>query len=965
MKPRLLLGCLLGLGTLSSIASAEPYKLAVLPDIQYYYNNYQPGNYAKLLSQMRWLAEHTESDNLQLTLQLGDITQNDNNVHQWTGARAAFDLLNDRMPYVLAVGNHDGVDNGRVSYFPRPEYFGPGSPYATQETVGGSMVEGDLANSYHFIDTGERTWLVLTLEWAPRDAVIDWADEILSRYPEYRTILITHGYFFRDNMRYDYQLHYHEYNGSQGNPKEYEIIANDPEGANDGQDIWRKLVKKHPQVALIYSGHVGSNGVGRRLSIGSQRQVVRERLTDFQGWTGSGNGWMQTLKLTPEGDEALVETFSPYLDEEIFDPDLHYQFPFFEDVLPASRAAALAEAAPDYHFNLLGQSARRPMRNEGSLSDGYYLFTRLEEGQSHELRGGQVVKGNVVTPTANWTLATWVRLDASMLDMPYGLEIAKLGGVQAFTHPTAEGASLQIQVDAHAVVTDAFPLQANRWYFLALSHGADGLDVYLDGERIGQSETPVTLGETSMLKLGSVDFSGEIADASLFHRTLSMQELQRIRLAAFTEVQAGQITLGAQNSTDATSLPGFSFAPDGTGRANVRRTERSYLRYGGNGVFDQIKWMDDPLHYTDGVLLATPRGKLQDGVLASVGVDRAYRDSFNGFHHGLRSGLSLEAHNTGGGAFTPVNTTVSYAFFPFASGFTAGQIGIDGVLIEENNLPTDAAEPVGNLGAVRIAPEVLDVRGGLLFATPGNADSQIVTVGQDAEGTAYFYPLDSYRDHSVAAGVGSFGFVYLPGDTPELIGGTFDGLQNSAVQQFGEATVTREDTGVYRIDVPEGLGEATLLLNAMTPDADASYSEMADNHLVYEAVDAQTYRVYVYDLPARTPEDSVFNWALVPNDRAFQPRPTLPAAEQQLSQYVPDLGYVSPPWSYSPNWGWVFATDWPWAFVQDHGWMWFEPTDEAHICWMWDSRQQRWYYLNAAYWPWIHSGETDWVYYLP
>ena len=128
---------------------------------------------------------------------------------------------------------------------------------------------------------------------------------------------------------------------------------------------------------------------------------------------------------------------------------------------------------------------------------------------------------------------------------------------------------------------------------------------------------------------------------------------------------------------------------DDTGRLNVRRTERSYLRYGGGGVYENVSWMDDPLQYSDGVLLATVRGGQDATKLASVGIDRAYYDAFSGFHHGLRSGLSFEVQYTGSRAFVGLNTSISYAYFPFASGFVAGHVGKDGVLIEENGLATD------------------------------------------------------------------------------------------------------------------------------------------------------------------------------------------------------------------------------------------------------------------------------------
>ncbi|HNX05273.1 MAG TPA: metallophosphoesterase, partial [Opitutales bacterium] len=413
MKLKLLLP-LIACGFLGSARGAEAtYSVAVMPDIQYYYNNYQSGNYAKLISQIRWIGLTTESENIRLVAQLGDITQNDNNDVQWAGAKGAFDILNGIVPYVLTVGNHDGVDNGRDSWFDLPKYFGRGSNYTNQSTFGGCMTDDDTANSYHFIDTGERTWMVVTLEWAPRDAVLVWLDSLLAAHSEYRTIILVHAYLYMDNARMDSAL----YDGvaDDGSPKTYPAVAGDPEGCNDAQDIWRKVIKQHPQVALVYSGHVGHVGIGRRFSIGERRQVVQERLTDFQGWLGNGNGWMQTLKFSADGDLAETSSFSPFLGTENTDPDLHYFTPYFDDVLPAGRQQAEAELAPSYSFDLCGWSALRPIRNRSDGKDGHCLISSRRSGYCHVFGYGDTVAGSIPVRSGEWSFATWVRFDPSFI----------------------------------------------------------------------------------------------------------------------------------------------------------------------------------------------------------------------------------------------------------------------------------------------------------------------------------------------------------------------------------------------------------------------------------------------------------------------------------------------------------------------------------------------------------------------
>ena len=64
--------------------------------------------------------------------------------------------------------------------------------------------KGKLENSYHLLRIGDRDWIILVLEFGPRDAVVAWANRVLERYPKRLGILVTHAYLFRGNTRYDH-----------------------------------------------------------------------------------------------------------------------------------------------------------------------------------------------------------------------------------------------------------------------------------------------------------------------------------------------------------------------------------------------------------------------------------------------------------------------------------------------------------------------------------------------------------------------------------------------------------------------------------------------------------------------------------------------------------------------------------------------------------------------------------------
>ena len=57
------------------------------------------------------------------------------------------------------------------------------SRLAASPTFGGTFEPGHVENSYSLMSAGGGGWLILSLEFGPRDQVLAWADGILKRYP--------------------------------------------------------------------------------------------------------------------------------------------------------------------------------------------------------------------------------------------------------------------------------------------------------------------------------------------------------------------------------------------------------------------------------------------------------------------------------------------------------------------------------------------------------------------------------------------------------------------------------------------------------------------------------------------------------------------------------------------------------------------------------------------------------------
>jgi len=113
-----------------------------------------------------------------LTLGLGDIT-NDNMSIQWQTAAVGIKLLDGVMPFVLSQGNHDvgKIEDGETKVLVRNdslmnEYF----PIASQPWISGTFEAGRVENSYSLFTFQEQKYLILALEYAPRDEVLSYYD---------------------------------------------------------------------------------------------------------------------------------------------------------------------------------------------------------------------------------------------------------------------------------------------------------------------------------------------------------------------------------------------------------------------------------------------------------------------------------------------------------------------------------------------------------------------------------------------------------------------------------------------------------------------------------------------------------------------------------------------------------------------------------------------------------------------
>jgi hypothetical protein len=315
---RLVLVLVLFLSTLTeaqtptpSPTPADEFTIVALPDTQFY-SSLNPQIFA---AQTQWIADHVQDQNIQLVVGLGDIVDGGGDLAQWQNADAAVRLLSGKVPYMMAIGNHDYDQNnpaGRTSSTTNfNSFFGP-ARYAGAAWYMGSFPAGSNENFYGVVTVNKRRYLIVVLEFAARDSALAWADGILKANQDKDAIIVTHMFTYMDNTRIS---------SCDVNSAASFGVGQD----NNGEDMWWKLVRNYSNIHLVLSGHVvQGDGTGRRMDLGLNGNLVNQILSDYQSDPQGGGGYLRIMRISRSLNRVSVTSYSPYLDS--FKTDDHNQF---------------------------------------------------------------------------------------------------------------------------------------------------------------------------------------------------------------------------------------------------------------------------------------------------------------------------------------------------------------------------------------------------------------------------------------------------------------------------------------------------------------------------------------------------------------------------------------------------------------------------------------------------------------
>lgn len=316
-----------------TLQSEGSFSMIMVPDPQSYTKF--AANQPLFDLQTAWIAQNIKRLNIKAALFTGDMVEQNGKItskplpnphngdqtgrQQWEAVSRALSRLDNRLPYVVAQGNHDiGHITATDRHTIAPEYIYPERNIKFEDCLVSTCANFDgvhtMENSAYEFRT--ETWgnlLVITFEFAPRDEVLAWAKQLIesNEYKNHKVIIITHSWLDTAGNR----------------------IANEGYTVrpwNVPENIWKKLVYESKNISLILCGHTGNapkiaeNVANTNYKPTSSiridkaadgRDIPQMMFNSQQGdgdWNGNGGDcWLRILEFKPDGKTISVRTFSP------------------------------------------------------------------------------------------------------------------------------------------------------------------------------------------------------------------------------------------------------------------------------------------------------------------------------------------------------------------------------------------------------------------------------------------------------------------------------------------------------------------------------------------------------------------------------------------------------------------------------------------------------------------------------
>ena len=287
--------------------------------------------------QTAWIAQNAERLTVLTDLFPGDLVEQYNNLiagglpnfqngtqtsrQQWEAISHSLSYLDGKVPYIACQGNHDiGYISAEHRYSQMPDYIYPErNPENMKHLVATAPNWQNIHTlenaAFEFNDVNWGRLLIVAMEFAPRDEILQWASDLISKpeYADHKVIIFVHSFILHD--------------GTRIKSEKYKVAP-----CNWPQAVWDKLVYPSKNIALVLCGHTGvppeiaagsdvcdtdySCTCGFRVDPAADGHLIPQMMFNSQTndgqWYGNGGDcWLRILEFKPDGRTVSVRTFSP------------------------------------------------------------------------------------------------------------------------------------------------------------------------------------------------------------------------------------------------------------------------------------------------------------------------------------------------------------------------------------------------------------------------------------------------------------------------------------------------------------------------------------------------------------------------------------------------------------------------------------------------------------------------------
>jgi hypothetical protein len=403
-------------------AAGPDFSLLILPDTQFYTSSKNGGTPAMFDAQTSWVMNNRVARNIVDLVQVGDCTDDGDSFEvEWQNADNSLSTIEtpftgfpNGLPYSVCVGNHDQSPNGDAAGTTNfyNQYFGS-ARFQGRGYYGGHFGSNN-DNHYHLFSASGMNFIVISMEYDPQPdvPVLAWCGGLLRQFSNRRAIIASHSII------------------GAGNPATF---------SSQGQAIY-DTVKAYPNVFMMVCGHV-SPPEGRRTDT-FNGHTIQTIMTDYQGRTRGGDGWLRIYEFSPANNVIRARTYSPTLDQFETDADSSSQFTLPYDMgggAPYQVVATRTNVVP-------GSVVSAPWSNLNAAAQYDWYVTVSDGARTTNSDVFRFTTNDVVNPTVQVTVPnggeswatgshhniTWTASDNNRVDS-VRIEVSTNGGANYAT----------------------------------------------------------------------------------------------------------------------------------------------------------------------------------------------------------------------------------------------------------------------------------------------------------------------------------------------------------------------------------------------------------------------------------------------------------------------------------------------------------------------------------------------------